>query len=90
MPYAFVEDIPASWEHYAPPVTAGRDWTPEGLILHVAGPTDEGFRTIEIWETREAWERFQANRLARTAPLGQVLARPTLRELRALNTVRGR
>jgi hypothetical protein len=88
MPYAFVEDIPASWEHYEPPFAATADGVPKGLILHVAGPTDEGFRTIDIWATREAWERFQQDRLACAAtPRGRLPALPTLRELHALNVV---
>ena len=36
---------------------------PEGLILHAAGPTDEGFRIIALWECEEAWQRFVADRL---------------------------
>jgi hypothetical protein len=31
---------------------------PDGLILHAAGRTDEGFRIIEIWESEEACRRF--------------------------------
>jgi hypothetical protein len=90
MPYAFVEDISASWEHYEPPGAATGDQLPEGLILHVAGPTDEGFRTIDIWETREAWEEFRHSQLARVAPPFSRVAASTLRELRALHTVHGR
>jgi hypothetical protein len=40
------------------------DPAPAGLILHVAGPTDEGFRMIDIWKSEQAWDRFQAERLA--------------------------
>jgi hypothetical protein len=61
--YAFVEDIAASWEHYQPFATALAGPTPDGLILHAAGPTDEGFRIIGIWETEEAWQRFRDDRL---------------------------
>lgn len=84
MPYAFVEDMPASWEEYAALDAAIADPLPEGLILHVAGPTDEGVRTIEVWESREAWQRFHD---ARVAP--PVTSAPTLRELCALHVVRG-
>ena len=31
------------------------DPRPGGLILHLAGPTDEGFRIIEVWESEAAW-----------------------------------
>jgi hypothetical protein len=89
--YVFVQDVPASWEHYEPLAAAIGNPVPEGLILHVAGPTDEGFRTIDVWETRGARERFDAT--LRTPVLGSqrpLLAPATLRELCALNAVLGR
>jgi hypothetical protein len=63
VPYAFVEDIAASWEHYQRFAAALEGLSPEGLILHAAGPTDEGFRIIGIWESEDAWERFRKERL---------------------------
>ena len=30
----------------------------EGLLLHVGLPTDAGFRVIEVWESREQYDRF--------------------------------
>jgi hypothetical protein len=62
MPYAVVQDVPASWEDYGPFADALGDDAPEGLILHVAGRTDEGFRIIDVWESREARERFDSGR----------------------------
>jgi hypothetical protein len=85
MVHAFVEDIPASWEQYEPVDAAIADAPPQGLILHVAGPTDEGVRTIEVWESREAWRRFRDGR-----PPLEVDSPPTLRELHAVHLVRGR
>jgi hypothetical protein len=35
----------------------------EGFILHAAGWTGNGFRIIEIWETRAAFERFMKNQV---------------------------
>jgi hypothetical protein len=84
MAYAFVEDIPASWEQYEPVDAAIADPVPQGLILHAAGPTDEGVRTIEVWESREAWRRFRDGR-----PAAETGSPPTLRELHALHLVRG-
>jgi hypothetical protein len=40
---------------------------PDGQLGHVAGPTDDGFRVIDVWESREAFERFEREVLA---PLG--------------------
>jgi hypothetical protein len=82
VPYAFVEDIAASWEHYQRFAAALEGIEPEGLILHAAGPTDEGFRIIGIWESEEAWQRFREDRLdPRAEAVGQIP--PTFRALRA-------
>ena len=59
MSYAFVQDIAASWEQYER-LAAAVAARPDGLVLHVAGPTDEGFRIIGVWESESAWERFKA------------------------------
>jgi hypothetical protein len=64
MTYAVVEDIAATWERYAPYASALAAAPPYGLIVSAAGPTDEGFRIIAIWETEEAWRRFRALRAA--------------------------
>jgi hypothetical protein len=86
MAYAVVQDVPASWAEYE--AMAGiAEPLPDGLILHVAGPTDEGFRTIEIWESRDACERFHADgHLERRAGSW---AAPTRRELVTRTTVFG-
>jgi hypothetical protein len=34
-----------------------------GLIVHTAGFTGKGFRIFEVWESREAFERFVEERL---------------------------
>lgn len=62
--YAVVQDVPASWDAYLERVEAIGAPLPEGLLVHVAGPTDEGFRVIEVWESQAAWERFRDERLA--------------------------
>lgn len=31
---------------------------PEGLILHTAGTTPDGFYIYDVWESREHFERF--------------------------------
>jgi hypothetical protein len=85
VPYAFVEDIAASWEHYQRFAAALEGPTPEGLILHAAGPTDEGFRIIGIWESEDAWRRFRRDRLAPDAEVAQTP--PTFRALSATHVV---
>ena len=63
MSYAFVQDVPATWGTYREIAEILGEAAPEGLVLHVAGPTDEGFRIIGIWESREAWDSFRLERL---------------------------
>ena len=36
---------------------------PRGLILHVAGPGTEGWRTIDVWETRADSVRYEQEQL---------------------------
>ncbi len=86
VPYAFVEDIAASWEHYQRFAAALEGPTPEGLILHAAGPTDEGFRIIGVWESEDAWQRFRKERLDPDAEdVAQIP--PTFRALRTRHIV---
>ena len=36
---------------------------PTGLIVHSAGPIDEGWGVIDFWESREAFDGFVRDRL---------------------------
>ena len=36
---------------------------PPGQIFHIAGPTDEGWRVVDLWESREAFDRFFEEKL---------------------------
>jgi hypothetical protein len=58
MSYVVVEDVAASWEQYQRFADALAGPAPAGLIVHAAGPTDEGFRIVGVWESEEAWHRF--------------------------------
>ena len=55
---------------------------PSGLLLHVAGPTEEGFRIIEVWESEAAWRRFEPFLHEAVAALDEdVHPRVTVRDL---------
>lgn len=85
--YAVVQDVPASWADYE--ALAGITGpAPDGLILYVAGPTDEGFRTIEIWESREACRRYRRSTPEEWRRRG-CLALPTRREMTTREAVLG-
>ena len=88
MSYAFVQDVAASWEQYERVAGVLVEPAPEGLVLHVAGPTDEGFRIIAVWESEEAWLRFLADRLG-TAVDGAAEVPPVFRALRPAHIVFG-
>jgi hypothetical protein len=87
VPYVFVQDVAASWEQYTAFARMLAE-PPTGLILHAAGPTDEGFRIVDVWESEEAWDRFRAERLS-SAPTDDLLPPPLFRELRAAHVVYG-
>jgi len=91
MAYACVQDVASSWEQYERVTSGLVDPAPPGLILHVAGPTDEGFRIIDVWETQEAWERFQLERVAPAIAAlgGPARPEPTFRELHSVHLVAG-
>jgi hypothetical protein len=91
MAYAFVQDIASSWEQYERVAATLTDPPPPGLLLHLAGPTDEGFRVIDIWDSEEAFDRFRSQRLqpAIAALGGPARPEPTVRELHAKHLVIG-
>jgi heme-degrading monooxygenase HmoA len=37
---------------------SGDDTAPDGLILHVAGKTDDGILIVDVWESKEKVDRF--------------------------------
>ena len=88
MAYAFVQDIAATWEQYEQ-LAAAIAARPEGLVIHVAGPTDEGFRIIGLWESEAAWERFEAARQLEHASDG-TSTRSTFRALQPKHVVYGK
>ncbi len=42
---------------------------PAGLLAHVSGPVDGGWRVINVWATEEDFQRFRSERLVRAAGL---------------------
>ena len=89
MSYAFVQDVAASWQQYER-FSSAISLRPEGLVLHVAGPTDEGFRIIGIWESESAWKRFEAEQLSDHASVGPPTPPATFRALQPTHIVFGR
>ncbi|MFB9608419.1 hypothetical protein ACFFTQ_36270 [Streptomyces roseofulvus] len=65
-------------------VTAGQGFTRfedvsnPGLISHVGGPVDGGFRVTEVWESPEALESHAKTFAPILADLGYADAQPTI------------
>ena len=34
------------------------DWPVEGVLAHIAGEGEDGFRVVDVWESEEAFKRF--------------------------------
>jgi hypothetical protein len=58
----FYDDVTEKMFGHASPMLASE--APEGLIVHSAGQGDQGYYVYDIWESREAFERFMEERLA--------------------------
>jgi hypothetical protein len=64
--FAVCQDmIGATEDEYAKVVAelGGADERADGLIAHVAGPVEGGFRIIDTWASREQAERFWGEHL---------------------------
>ena len=68
MPVVMVHDSPGvtqeQYEQVGARLTDGRglkslsDWPVDGILSHSAGPTADGWRVIDVWESEEAFQRF--------------------------------
>lgn len=39
-------------------VESPSDWPVDGLLAHIAGHGESGFRVVDVWESEEAFARF--------------------------------
>jgi hypothetical protein len=88
MSYVVVEDFAATWEHYRRFAEALAGPTPAGLIVHAAGPTEEGYRIVGVWESEEARQRFVTDRLGDDTGADAEVP-PVVRPLQAAHVVIG-
>lgn len=85
-----IQDVAASWAYYQELVSAF-DPLPQGLLCHLAGPTDEGIRLVSAWRSASDWHGFQEQRFE--PALRRSLHRQpaiSLRELRVAHLISGR
>ncbi len=73
MAVALLAEIPGlTRDRYERVVTAvNKTGTPSGALLHAAGPIEDGYRVIEIWDSQQAADAFyrSAEYAAATADL---------------------
>lgn len=64
MLYAFSQDVPIDAEFYARIKQGLGSEPPMGLLSHVAvGRPEGGLRYIDVWQSRDDWDRFVETRL---------------------------
>lgn len=64
MAYGYVMDVPAPIEFYDAmhaEIERRSAGVADGMLLHVGRATDGGFQVIEIWESKEQCDRFNAD-----------------------------
>jgi hypothetical protein len=69
MPVVLIHQGPsvtqARYEETVSKLTGGKtclespaDWPVEGLLMHIAGQSPQGFRVVDVWQSAEARSRF--------------------------------
>jgi hypothetical protein len=51
-------------------VESPADWPVEGLLAHIAGQGESGFRVVDVWESEEALNRFGETLMPILAEMG--------------------
>ena len=69
----------AQYEQVFHEVTA--DGPPQGARYHVAGATESGWCVVEVWESREAFNRFFTNKLQRALQRANINGQPRFFEV---------
>lgn len=81
MPIVAVFELPnftqEQYEESVVKVTGGKsrvespaDWPVEGLLAHIAGQGENGFRVVDVWASEEAFNRFGETLMPILAELG--------------------
>ncbi len=65
-----VIDVPTMTAEHYDVIAARLGWVgrdavpPSGLVVHIAGPTPDGWRIIDIWRDEQAFEQFSSSAVA--------------------------
>ena len=52
-----------------------------GMLYHVATPTANGFRVIEVWDSQAAADKFFQEKLAQALPKANINAKPEVAQV---------
>jgi hypothetical protein len=80
MSYAFYYEVPGTEELYRRVKAELGDDRPEGLLVQLVVKSDGGLRHIDVWESRQDWERYRDERVG--PAVGKVLAAAGIAERR--------
>ena len=58
---------------------------PSGAIFHVSGFSEGGLRVLDIWDSQQAFERFQKERLTAAVQKAGIASQPKIRFFPAHN-----
>src|SRR6266849_5288012 len=61
--FMFLIYAAATEKMFGHPAPMREDESPDGLIAHSAGQGEQGYYVYDIWESREAFERFMEEKL---------------------------
>ena len=62
MAWGFIQELPISAEEYDR-IDNAIEGDPEGLIIHTASEKNGRIRVIDIWESKDAYQRFESEQL---------------------------
>lgn len=54
---------------------------PAGMLYHAGGPTENGWCVIEVWESKEAAQRFFDERLGQALQKAKITVQPRFFEV---------
>ncbi len=63
MAVTFIFEVPGAGQEQYDAVMERLDNNPPGRIYHVAGPSEDGWMVVDVWETSDDFEKFLAEEL---------------------------
>ncbi len=84
MPVGLLFDAPgmtqAQYEQVRNAVAPGNR-APAGVLYHAAGPTENGWRVMEVWESQEVLQRFVEQKLGQELQRAGLTTQPHIFEI---------